>query len=291
MEIKNLTWLEKPLEKLIDATVSWIWALWNHFFELDSKKIKRIWKAEAEVSWLKIIEIAKAQNNVDLIRFEWMSEIEKLIYQKQISQETKRLKNIWDTLIWAKNILESWDNSNVSDEPVDEDWSTRFFNNVQDISNEQMKIIWSNLLAWEIKQPGTYSVRTLEVLKNLSKNEAELFQIAWSLSCIDQFIILIDKWINWLDKYWLNYWNITILRNAWLLSSWDHDWQEITADWKIPFLLKTNELILDLTEKKKIRFSILQFTSSWKELLKILNVSTNSEYIKDLSDYYTKQWY
>jgi hypothetical protein len=64
----------------------------------------------------------------------------------------------------------------VSDEPVDEDIASRIFTNIQDVSNEQMQKLWAKLLAGEITKPGSFSVRTLDVLKNLSPKEAAVFE-------------------------------------------------------------------------------------------------------------------
>lgn len=64
----------------------------------------------------------------------------------------------------------------VSDAPVDSDWLIRFFNSVEDISNEQMQYLWGKILAGEIKQPNTFSMRTLNLLRNLTQKEAELFK-------------------------------------------------------------------------------------------------------------------
>ena len=38
-----------------------------------------------------------------------------------------------------------------------------------------MQLLWGRILAGEIKQPKSYSLRTIETLKNISKQEAELF--------------------------------------------------------------------------------------------------------------------
>ena len=62
----------------------------------------------------------------------------------------------------------------ISPEPVDEDWITRFFNKASDISTDEMQVIWGKVLAGEIKQPGSYSLRTLDILSNLSKKEANV---------------------------------------------------------------------------------------------------------------------
>ncbi|WP_052732782.1 DUF2806 domain-containing protein [Hymenobacter terrenus] len=66
----------------------------------------------------------------------------------------------------------------VAQEPVDQDWTTRLRSISQDVSSEEMQALWGNILAGEIKQPGSYSLRTLEVLQNLTQREAELFRIA-----------------------------------------------------------------------------------------------------------------
>lgn len=63
----------------------------------------------------------------------------------------------------------------VSDEQVDPDWTAQFFNNCQDVSNEEMQSLWSKILAGEVSKPGAYSLRTLDVVRKLRKRDAELF--------------------------------------------------------------------------------------------------------------------
>jgi hypothetical protein len=41
--------------------------------------------------------------------------------------------------------------NDVSDTPVDEDWIVRFFNVVEDISDEMMQQLWGRILAGEVK--------------------------------------------------------------------------------------------------------------------------------------------
>ncbi|MCD8030130.1 MAG: DUF2806 domain-containing protein [Bacteroides sp.] len=63
----------------------------------------------------------------------------------------------------------------VSEQPVDPDWSARFFDYAQDISDETIQVIWGKILAGEVERPGRFSKRTLAVLRNLSKSEGEYF--------------------------------------------------------------------------------------------------------------------
>ena len=64
----------------------------------------------------------------------------------------------------------------VSDEPVDADWIARFFGSAQDVSAPELQRLWSGLLAGEVARPGAFSLRCVEVLRNLSLVEARMFE-------------------------------------------------------------------------------------------------------------------
>lgn len=66
--------------------------------------------------------------------------------------------------------------TSVNDIPVDSDWISNFFDAVANVSTEQMQILWGKLLAGEVQRPGSFSLRTLNVLKNLTQNEASIFR-------------------------------------------------------------------------------------------------------------------
>ncbi len=55
------------------------------------------------------------------------------------------------------------------------DWYTRFYESASGISDEEMQRLWAKLLAGEIRRPGSFSLRTIETLKNLSASEAKAF--------------------------------------------------------------------------------------------------------------------
>lgn len=90
------------------------------------------------------------------------------------SQEVRKQQNI--EAIVDKAYEELKNEESVSNEPVDEDWIVRFFNSVEDVSNEKLQEIWAKILAGEIKKPRSSSLRTLDLLKNQSVNEAILFE-------------------------------------------------------------------------------------------------------------------
>lgn len=73
----------------------------------------------------------------------------------------------------------------ISEQVPDEDWVYQFFNYCEDVGNGDMQGIWARLLAGEIGRPGSFSLRTLTIVKQLRREEAELFtrfcSLAWIL--------------------------------------------------------------------------------------------------------------
>lgn len=60
-------------------------------------------------------------------------------------------------------------------EEMADDWIANFFEKCRIISDRDMQALWARLLAGEANVPGTYSARTINCIRDLSKDEAEMF--------------------------------------------------------------------------------------------------------------------
>lgn len=58
---------------------------------------------------------------------------------------------------------------------MDDGWVANFFEHSKIISDHEMQDVWARLLASEANSPGTYSKRTVNLLAELDKSDAELF--------------------------------------------------------------------------------------------------------------------
>lgn len=85
-------------------------------------------------------------------------------------QEAKRQRNT--ELVVLRAASEPGDPP--PEEAPDEDWVARFFGAIQDVSSEEMQVLWGRILAGEVRRPGTYSLRTIDVLRNLTRQEAKV---------------------------------------------------------------------------------------------------------------------
>lgn len=99
--------------------------------------------------------------------------------------EQERQKNLDNITLYG--LLES---SKISQPPkgeIDRDWLNQFINVSQDVSSDQMQEVWGKILAREISNPGSFSLRSLEVLRTISKEEAEIFRQ------MVQFVVSVGK--------------------------------------------------------------------------------------------------
>jgi len=93
---------------------------------------------------------------------------DRLTYQNARKQE--RIENVTS---FAANELK--DAENVDPTPLDEDWISKFFTIIEDVSTHDMQRLWAKILAGEIKKTGSYSFRTVEVVRGLTKEDAATF--------------------------------------------------------------------------------------------------------------------
>ena len=75
----------------------------------------------------------------------------------------------------------------VSTVPVDADWMVRWRDGAQDAVSVQLKRYWARLLAGEVLKPETYSVRTMEFMRTISRRDLEMMTIC-ARFCFNQFI-------------------------------------------------------------------------------------------------------
>ncbi|MEH8171898.1 DUF2806 domain-containing protein [Aeromonas veronii] len=99
------------------------------------------------------------------------------VSNNDFSESVRKETNIAKSILIAEDIL-GQDQQEPSDTPIDDDWIYSWRDYAGRVSSEELQDLWGRILAGEVKQPGTYSMRTLEFLKGLSKSEAELISKA-----------------------------------------------------------------------------------------------------------------
>ena len=159
-------------------------------------------------------------------------EIGETITERVRYREQTRLSNIGAVVSHAAVELEG---KHVGDNNVEDDWIARFFNDIQDVSSDEMHVLWGKVLAGEIERPGGTSLRTLGILRDLDQLTASLFARFCSV-CVFAFLEndpLIDARVPSLDghagtnslaDFDLGFGNLNRLQEHGLLISDFHSW-------------------------------------------------------------------
>ena len=167
------------VDKLVEVTASGVGSIAGTFlapWRARREGRARIIAAEAEAKVLDIRARAHAEAR-ELLRVEGPLDGGELKISDGITeriqyQEHKRLTNMQAVVGRAAVDLEDKD---VPEMEPDHDWVARFFTEVQDVSSEDMQVLWAKVLAGEVERPGSTSARTLGLLKDLDRATAGLF--------------------------------------------------------------------------------------------------------------------
>ncbi len=121
------------------------------------------------------VRVAKAERKADLIRAGGEIEITELhqrAAQRWLVEEAKKQENIESiTALAIKDLDEDADPAQISS-----DWVTNFFDKSRIISDIEMQKLWGRLLAAEANSPGDYSKRTVNLIGDMDRADAELFE-------------------------------------------------------------------------------------------------------------------
>lgn len=161
------------------------------------------------------------------------------------------------------------------------DWFVRFYEAAGNISNEQMQSIWAKILAGEISKPNTYSLRTIEVLKNLSQQEAELFEKICSHCICTGSNLFLPHYDKYLETCQISFGEILCLSELGLISSDSMLVLKMPIDMTPGILFINRDLLITVSandENNKV-LEIRQFplTGVGKELSTLVAGSTTDD--------------
>lgn len=166
----NLGELTKPATVLIERASDAVGGLFKPF------QIVRVARAEAEA------ERIRAESGIQI------TDLHRRAVQRFLEEEATRQSNMENILREAVPLLEE----DSSPQDLERDWITNFFDKCRIVSDEDMQRLWSRVLATEANAPGAFSRKTVNLMNDLDKSDAELFTrlcgFAWD---IDAVVVLV----------------------------------------------------------------------------------------------------
>ena len=135
--------------------------------------------AEGQSNAMRIMAEAQAEARQILVSPESTVEGEiqfsETVNQRIRFQEEKQQRNI-EAVVTKAALQLGNEEVQVQDHEPDHDWTSRFFNDIQDVSNEEAQLLYAKILAGEVERPGQTSIMTLSILRDLDQSTASLFK-------------------------------------------------------------------------------------------------------------------
>lgn len=291
VEIHDLAGLSAPLTKLIETVSNAIGKVYEPLH------IKRI--AQAKAKEISIIS-STINDNLQLptkyddgqivIDTTNANELLQRAQTRFLYQELKNQQNIESVIGNAYNELLSV--NSVSPNPVDDDWIMRLFQIVKDISSEEMQLVWGKILAGEIVRPGSFSLRTLDAIRNITKQDAEAFQkiLPLIMTANQKEFIIESKEI--LSRLGITFESILKLDECGLIRSETLVLKTSVTD-LLDRVLFNKDMLIAIKGKKAeetdVSLGICALTRVGSELYRTLNCDTNNEYYFALAEEISKK--
>lgn len=170
--------------------------------------------------------------------------------------------------------------SDVSSNPLDETWATRFFDMASDISDDEMQRIWGKILAGEVKRPKTYSLRTLEALRNMTADDARLFHTVSRLLFRYDDLIFIFISPRLMNRFGVSFQDLMTLDECGLMNthvvSFDMDFHDDNVD-KIYYVNSSIRFTRE-AENHKVQLPVYSLTRTGSQIYNLFVKEPDYEY-------------
>jgi len=207
--------------------------------------------------------------------------------------------NVEDVLRNTADELWSDPPSKDASDEVDDDWLVSFLSEASKKSNAEMKSYMSKILAGEIKEPGTFSIKSVVTLGLLTKRTATAFQNLCNLSCVVhlQDTIVISSPFgpasqNSMQEFGINYGVLNDLAHYDLITTDFNSWRDLTVYAKSHMPIDLGGKLIALLESsansatKIDKTSCITISQTGSSIRKLLSLKWNREYVEKL-----KAWF
>lgn len=213
--------------------------------------------------------------------------------ENALQDQLRKDVNITRTLGFSEKILEGDTSLPPEDKPSDE-WLYRWRDYASDVSSEELQVLWARLLADEIRAPGSFSMRTLDFVRNLSSHEAKLASRLLSLTVLNWIFIGLDR-DKKLSPYGISFQELLDAQSLGIVASVDgfgltfNITAEQNSETIATITYGDRVLIVTKTEgEKKVDIPVFTVTPLGLQVRALAPQSYNYDYFKDIGKHIAK---
>lgn len=265
MEIKDIAGLSEPLTRIIDCLDKGVSSLASPFV------YKRMEKAKL------LIEQKRADQNAVIALKDAM--MQDLIAVARTTRDRQEIENISAIYGNALRELQSFGENTLPSALVKPEWAALFFDSAKDCCDEEVQLLWSKILAGEIKEPGKYYKRTLTNLKQMERHEAEWFVKLCKYVIDDSYVpeLVLNEDLFPFNEY-------QSLVDCGFLNA-NHGSMEVKFDTMLP--LRDKELHIKIKDRP-YHMNVIILTDTGMQISKLISVEADAVFAEKLVEQINK---
>jgi len=286
--IEDLAGLRGPLTKLVEVIAAGMGNLYRPMGivregDAEAKRIRALASAGADA--IRTLAAAQADGEREMDKLERERQVARLEFVPDMAKRAE-MRSAAEAIAQQENLERIAASAaqamadSVSEEPVSADWRTLFFSHARDVSDHMMRGVWGQVLAGEVAKPGSYSMRTLELLRLMSRAEAEAFARFCNLVFEPDYVVRMD---GGLDEFGVSFADILALQGAGMLFetfSISKSFPKKGAQVPAKCLLVTHDVGLQLSLHRRFEASVYMLTRAGRELRRLVSSQANPAYIE-----------
>lgn len=266
--LMNIGDLAKPADTLIEKIADAIGVLY------EPTRIVRKAKGEAKAN--EILALSEVTTN----------SIRNRALNRFVYEEIQKQENIEAIIERALPCIASHANT----ESITKDWLFNFFNEAKMVSDSDMQLLWSNILAGESNRPGSYSKRTIGIVSQLEKSDAILFEdlLKFSFSGFSE-VAVFDSSDPIYSSNNITFTTLTHLDNLGLIQfngAMDYKFQELNKVVEVDIAGEPVILEFNNETNNSLSFGHVMLSNVGKEIALLCKVNTTDE----IREYIISKW-
>jgi hypothetical protein len=209
-----------------------------------------------------------------------------------VADTLRREVNTSRALLRAEEALED-DTQEPSNTKVNDDWLFRWRDSASEVSSNELQYLWGKVLAGEVKAPGSFSLRTLEFIRNLSTQEAE------TIAVLSEFIIagaIYREAKENLEEKGVTFDTLLYMQDIGVLSGVEAigmsmNWKSLD-DTSFKQVLTSNSMALILSgddPRATISLPIYKLTTIGQQVLRLGKFGPNIDYLQKVGEHLKSQ--
>lgn len=214
-----------------------------------------------------------------------------LLHVEEVADHNARAESIRREISISKAVLYAEDElaqdaQEPSEKKLSDNWLLRWRDCAAGVSSEELQSIWGKVLAGEVKNPGLYSLRTLEFLRNLSQDEAKAIEKV-SPFVVNDVIFRGDKKL--LETEGITFSLLLALQELGIISGVEAlgleiTWPSLLQDSFQQSLISYGRILLVThpDPARTLKIQIYQLTGLGRQILQLGTFQANDAYIRAL---------